>query len=876
MKLRAILAVLLARAGQVVPAGVLAELVWDGVPPEGAASTLRSHVMRLRRVLGPRAGARLVTRYPGYLIQAGSAEVDLLRFSALGRNCGVAACAGAWEQVAGLAGQALGLWRGEPLADIASPALVRMEVPHLERLRLQLLEWDAEAGLQLGRHRELVPGLQELVSVHRLHERFYALLMLALYRSGRQADALMAYLAARHVLAEELGADPGPALQALHQQMLTGDPALSPPGPGPALGVHAAPGTVVDLRFSLPPDSAAFTGRQAELDRITASVLEGACAGGVVAIHTIGGMPGVGKTALAVHAAHLLREEFPDRCLFIDLHAHTPGHSPLPPETALANLLAAAGVPARYLPGDLEGRAALWRDKMAGQRALLVLDNAASSQQVRPLLPGGDGCLVLVTSRRHLADLPGAAASLLLPTLAPPEARDMFARLAPRAAASPQEAVAELAGLTGHLPLAICLLARLFTRHPAWTLADLATETRQSLLSLTAENDSIAAAFGLSYRHLDPAQQRFFALLGLHPGTTIDPYAATALTGTTLTNATSTLDELHGEGLLTETSHRRYGMHDLLRRYAHDRATTLPAQTSERALGRLLDYYQHTATLAQNLLARRTRPGRPPATPAPPTAPALQNAAQALAWARAERDNLLACLDHISCEHQHTRTITLTAALAEPLRRDGPWAEAIARHTTALDSARHLSDRPSQANTLNELGAVRRMTGDSQGAAADLESALSIYRDLSDRHGQGDTLNELGIVRRMTGDYPGAAADLDQALVIYRDLGDRRGQASALSGLGIVRRMMTGDYPGAVGVLEQALAIYRDLDDRLGQASTLSELGAVRQMTGDYQSAAADLDQALVIYRDLGDRRGQANTLTYLGTGRRLTGDYQG
>ena len=251
------------------------------------------------------------------------------------------------------------------------------------------------------------------------------------------------------------------------------------------------------VRYSLPPDTAAFTGRGEELTQITAAVAGVAGTGGVVAVHAIDGMPGVGKTALAVHAAHLLRDRFPDRLLFINLHAHTPGREPVRPEDALAGLLAATGADPRFLPGDLDGRAGMWRDKMAGQRALLVLDNAASSGQVAPLLPGAEGCLVLVTSRRHLGDLPGAVTPVLLDALPPPEAQEMFTRLAPRAAGCPGE-VAEVMRLAGFLPLAISLLASVFARHRSWTLADLAAETRAGLLTLTAENDSIAAAFEVS------------------------------------------------------------------------------------------------------------------------------------------------------------------------------------------------------------------------------------------------------------------------------------------------------------------------------------------------------------------------------------------
>jgi tetratricopeptide (TPR) repeat protein len=620
---------------------------------------------------------------------------------------------------------------------------------------------------------------------------------------------------------------------------------------------------------TLPRDVAAFTGRDTELQQLIAA----AGSAGVVAIHTVGGMPGIGKTALVTRAAHLLKDAFPDGQLFVPLHAHTPGREPVAPGDALAGLLTATGVDPRSLPGDLDGRAALWRDRMAGQRVVLVLDNAASSAQVAPLLPGGGDCLVLVTSRRHLGDLPGTVVPLLLDVLPADQAAQMFTRLAPRAAADPA-GVAEVVRLAGCLPLAVSLLARVFARHSSWTLADLAADTRAGLLTVKAENSSIAAAFELSYRHLDPALRRNFALLGLHPGGTTDSYAAAALAGISPAEAGGLLDALHGEGLLTEPGYRRYGMHDLLRRYARDHAAT--DLGTDQALDRLLDYYQHTATLAQDRLARQTRPGAPPATPTvPPAAPALEDAGQALAWARAERDNLLACLDHATRAGQHARVTALTAALAELLRRDGPWTEAITRHTTALQSARHLGDQPGQANTLTDLGNIRRLTDDYPGAVRALEQALAIYRDLGDRLGQANTLNDLGTVQDMTGDHQGAAGNLERALAIYRDLGDRRGQASTLNNLGIMRRL-TGDYPGAARDLERALAIYRDLGGRRGQGNALNNLGNVQGLTGDYLGAAGNLERALAICRDLGDRRGQANALLYLGAVRYQTGDYPG
>ena len=456
------------------------------------------------------------------------------------------------------------------------------------------------------------------------------------------------------------------------------------------------PAAAAEVRYSLPPDAAAFTGRGEELSQVTAAVAGAAGTGGVVAVRAIDGMPGAGKTALAVHAAHALRDRFPDRQLFIDLHAHTPGREPVRPEDALAALLAAMGVDPRFLPGDLDGRAGMWRDKMAGQRALLVLDNAAGTSQVAPLLPGSGGCLVLVTSRRYLGDLPGAVTPVLVDVLPTQQAAEMFIRLAPRAAGSPGEA-AEVVRLAGFLPLAISLLARVYARHPSWTLADLAGQTRASLLTVAAEKASVAAAFEVSYRYLDPGQQQFFRRLGLHPGTTIDAYAAAALAGIPLQDAAGHLDALHGEGLLTEAGYRRYGMHDLIRRYIQDRAATDPAAGRDPALEHLLDYYQDAAAAADARLARqsRTRPASAALTSPPAAVPDLPDRTRALAWARAERANLLACLDDATRTGKHARVVALTAAIAALLREDGPWTD---RKSTRLNSSHAITSRmPSSA-----------------------------------------------------------------------------------------------------------------------------------------------------------------------------------
>ncbi len=666
---------------------------------------------------------------------------------------------------------------------------------------------------------------------------------------------------------------------------------------------------------TLPRDIASFTGRQQELKQLVDAA---AGAGGVVGIHAIGGMAGVGKTAFAVHAAHRLADRFPGGQVFLPLHGHTPGQQPVDPADALASLLLTLGVSPGQIPPGLEARMALWRDRLAERQLLLVLDDAASSEQVLPLLPGSGGSLVLVTSRRHLSALDDATA-VSLDTLPPGEAAGLLVRLAGRAGLSPDDpAVAEITRLCGFLPLAIGMVARQLHHHPAWTLTGRAAElaaARDRLELMATENLSVAAAFDLSYADLTPGQQRLFRRLGLHLGADIDGYAAAGLDDTDLGAARRGLEALYDQYLLTEPTQGRYRLHDLIREHARALAERDdPDSDRGQATTRLLDYYQYTAALADAVITHQTRPSPALADgPIPVAVPILADREQALAWLRAERASLVACLDLAAGTGQHARVIALTAALAGLLRLDGPWADAITRHTAARQAAQYLGDRLSQANSLKDLadlqlltgdylaaaqaleqalglyrdlgdqlgeanallflGSMRRLTGDYPGAAQALHQALDLYRDLGDRRGQANALNELGKVQRLASEYPAAAQVLEQALCLYQDLGNRLGQANALIGLGDVRRL-TRDYPAAVQVLEQALAIHRDLGDRLGQANALFFLGEVRRRMGDFPGAAEVLEHALAIFRDLGDRRGQANALSYLADVRRLTGDY--
>jgi len=641
-----------------------------------------------------------------------------------------------------------------------------------------------------------------------------------------------------------------------------------------AWGRGGADATATAAKRTLPRDVASFTGRDQELAALAAAA---AGAGGVVSIHAIGGMAGVGKTAFAVHAAHRLASRFPGGQIFVPLHGHTPGQRPADPADALAGLLLTMGVAAAQVPAGLEARMALWRDRAAGRQLLLILDDAAGSEQVIPLLPGAGGSLVLVTSRRHLSALEDAT-PVSLDTLPPEQAAELLVRLTGRAGLTVQDrAVGELARLCGYLPLAVGMVARQLRLHPAWTVAGRAAELAAAtdrLAVMATENLSVAAAFDLSYAALTGDQQRLFRRLGLHPGPDIDSYAAAALDGSSLAAARRGLEDLYDQHLLTEPAPGRYRLHDLIREHARALAIrTDPSEERELATAMLLDYYQHTAASTNALIARQTRPALAADQATPAAAPDVGDPEQALAWARAERASLLACLDHATAADQHSRVISLTAGISGLLLRDGPWPDAITRHTAAITAAQQLGDSLGQANALHDLGTVRRQTSDYPTAVRDLEEALGIYGRVGSRLGQANALNDLGVALRMMGQYPDAARPLEQALGAYREIGDRLGQASALNELGHALRQ-TGEYQQAARVLQEALRIYRDLGHRLGEANALNALGIVLQLTGDYPAAARAQEQALGICRDIGHRLGEANALNALGHVLRETGDY--
>ena len=497
-----------------------------------------------------------------------------------------------------------------------------------------------------------------------------------------------------------------------------------------------------------------------------------------------------------------------------------------------------------------------------------MLDDATGSDQVRPLLPGAAGCLVLVTSRRRLTGMEEAA-PVSLSTLPPGEAADLFVRLVGRSRLQPTDAaVAEVTGLCGYLPLGIRLVAAGLRHHPAWTVADLAAElanARDRLAALRAEDVSVAAAFDLSYQDLTAGQQRLFRRLGLHPGTDIDAYAAAALDGNDLPAARRRLGELYDHNLLGEPVRGRYRLHDLLREYARARAAADDAADNQAAIGRLLDYYLHSAVAASRHIAWRISVADPPSPPDRPAwAPELRTEEEAIAWLRTERPSLHACVDYAAAHERWLHAIQIPAAISDFLRGQGHWNEAVILAQAALTAACMTADRASQAGALCNLGIAQGLVGDYLVAAMSQAQALGLFRDLGDCRGQAWALNQLGIVQQPTADYRAATASQTQALRLFRDLGDRQGQARALNQLGLVKRL-TGDYVAATASLTQALKLFCDLGDRHGQADASINLGELLSLSSAHPSARSCHTHALGLARDVNAAFQEARALEGIG-----------
>jgi DNA-binding SARP family transcriptional activator/Tfp pilus assembly protein PilF len=871
-KQRALLAALLLQAGRRVPADQLAELLWSP-PPATAPTALRNYVMRLRHALGPAGRHLILTRPGGYLIREGDCELDLARFEEELAAARRAAGDGDWHRVTVHADAALGWWRGEPLSDVDLPALTAQRVPRLTEMRLQARELRIEADLALARHAEAVTELPHLIAANPVRERLYALLMLAYYRCGRRAEALDTYRSAHDFLAEEVGADPAPELQALHQQILHDDPALTASVPG---GLAAPVGQRADRADAVPRQLPAavphFAGRAAELEALTGMLDDGAGTGGAVVLSAIGGTAGVGKTALAVQWAHRVTDRFPDGQLYVNLRGYDPGQ-PVPAADALAGFLRALGVPGQDIPAEADERAARYRSLLAGRRILIVADNAGSAQQVRPLLPGTQGCVVVVTSRDALAGLVArdGARRLELDLLPLADAVSLLRLLiGGRVDADPESARA-LADQCARLPLALRVAAELATARPDVPLADLVVELadqQRRLDRLDVRGDpvtAVRAVFSWSVRHLDPAAAATFRLSGLHPAPGLDPYAAAVLTGSSLDQAGQVLDQLSSAHLLHATGPGRYSMHDLLRAYARELATARESPAEQRAaLTRLFDHYLHATATAADVLYPADRHRRPripaPAAPVPP----LADPAAARAWLDAERDTLVAVVAHAADSGWPGHATKLAATLYRYLDAGAYYPEAITIHTCARRAARVTGDQAAEADALSGLGIVESRQGHNQQAASYFQQALALFRETGDRAGQARAHTNLGMVDFLLSRYQQAAGHHQQALALFRETGDGDGEACARTNFGIAE-LHRGRYQQAAFNLRQALALFRQTGDRGREVHALVNLGDVEQRQGHHQQATDHLEEALNLCHETGDRACEVDTLANLG-----------
>lgn len=865
---RALLTALLLTPGRAVPLVRLEKALWGEHPPATARASLHNHLLRLRRSLGEETRIRAVPG--GMLLDVEDGELDIRVLGEHLRAARAARLNEDWDAVVREADAALALWRGTPFDEF--PELAEDEGARLEQwqeARTQALEWRCDAELRRGRHEGLLPELSRLVVEFPLREAFHIQLMRVLHRSGRRAEALAAYHRLRRTLIDEMGVEPGPDAAAAYQDILVDDA----PAPTRAPDADAVP-------TSLPRDVAAFTGREREVEDLVAAVRAGST-GGVVGIHAVDGMPGVGKTAFAVHVAHRLAADFPDGSLFLSLHAHTHGTPPVDLGTALTSLLLALGTAPQRIPADLSARAGLWRATLAGGRYLVVLDDAGGSAQVEPLLPGTPGSLVLITSRRRLVALADAV-PVTLDVLPEDRAVRLLVAKAGRADLTAEDpGCAELARLCGHLPLALHLTAARLRHHRTWSaedvIADLAAASGR-LAALSSENVSVRAAFELSYRDLSVDQQLLFRRLGRQPGLDFDAYAVAALHGTDLPTARRLLEELEDHHLVEEPSRGRYRMHDLVRDYARaltdiDRDTGWCADAAQ-AVERQLDYYLHAALAASRSFARYGTPALTPRTPAPAALPPVADEERALAWMRAEHANLSAAVAHAARNGHSEHSVQLPAAMAEFMRTQGYWSDALALHRTALGAALLTEDRLGRAVALRNTAVIETLQAEFAPAESNLLAALDLFRGLHDRGREAVALHDLSSVMRRTGRYEEAESSLRRCLHLFGETRDARGQAQVLVELGHVQQL-TGRFTEAADSMERALELHRALDNRLGQANALTALGDVRKSTGEYAESVSCHRRALVLFRDLGNELGEANVLSDLGDVLRLTGAYE-
>ncbi|MFD7064572.1 tetratricopeptide repeat protein [Streptomyces sp. NPDC059906] len=871
------LAVLLHARGEPVAVDTLVDRVWDGEPPPTALDTLHSYLSRLRGRLRRAVGDDLVRvvrpSSRQYQLRADPDDIDLLRFGRLRSQAVAAAARDERELAVGLLRTAESLWRGEPLAEFADnswalSARVRLAEDH-RRVREERIGLEME----LGRHADLVGELQELASQNPFAQRVIGSLMLVLYRSGRHDEALAVFRETRTRLHRSQGIEPTAELQQLHLRMLEQDHELlrnetaltarpAPLSPSTAPAPRAAPAAPlssdppVEPRNCLPRDIPEFIGRAGELRILLAEASVGNDASTALPVTVIHGMPGIGKTALAVHAAHQLTPAYPDAQLYVDLRGYS-GRQPLEPAEALAGLLHTTGWHGE-LPSTVDERATRWREWTARRRVLLVLDNVRDAAQVAPLLPGARACRVLVTTRNRLAGLDGAS-SVFLDTLSGQEAASLFTRVVgtSRVAAQP-ESLRRVADACACHPLALQLLASRFRHREAWDLQHLLDRLTRSIRPLQEFDALIDSVFRFSYTELGARAQVLLRLLALHPGPDLTLSAAAALTGQEFRDDPGRMErcveELLDSSLLEEPVRGRYRLHDLTRSYAVQVGLDTDTERERRAAtGRLAAHYLRTAHRADRL----TRPHRRAlALPLPHEAaslpePALADADESAVWLTVERANLTAVAGMAAAEHPEYAAL-YPCVLARSLKLWGAWSVASELFDAALPVLRASADPALLARTLTDRADLLAQRNHSEALECATE-ALSIHEELHDGHGRADALFQSGRARLAAGHGDTALPVLEQALALYRTVGDPSGEADCLNVQGAALSYL-GRYDEALGRVQRMEAIYERLPDPHGLAQALNNRGELHFLQGRYADARDCYERSLVLMRQYGGR----------------------
>jgi tetratricopeptide (TPR) repeat protein len=839
------------------------------------------YITRLRRLLqdAAPAGELGVLRYAagGYRIECEPELVDLHRARRQAGEARAAGRRGDHRSAADLLDRALAGWQAVALAGLRGPWAARMREA-LQRERLELFAQRAEAELRLGRYQALVDTVRPLLTEHPTMEALAGPLLTALARTGRSGEALRQYAQLRKDLADELGIEPSAPLQQLYLQILRDDgtpDADAPPAPtGPARPAQIVP-------TQLPAGVGGFTGRTTELaalDALLAAAERGEHS--AVVISAVSGMAGVGKTALALHWAHGIRHRFPDGQLYVNLrgHAATP---PLDTAQALAQFLRALGTPAEQIPVDLDEAAALYRTIVADKRILVLLDNAANAEQIRPLFPGGLSSLVVVTSRTRLAGLVAldGAHELQLDVLTEAEARILLERIlgAERVRAEPA-AVDELARRCAYLPLALRISAANLAAHPRHPITNHLARSRAGnrLADLAVPGDDKAAvrtAFDLSHQALTPPAQRLFQRLGLIPGPDFTIEAAAALLDTTTDLAADLMDELVTAYLVDEHAPFRFAFHDLLRLYAAAKADEAEPQLERRAaLDRLFDRYLRTADAA----ARTIYPHilRLP-LPAPDRGVApndlFDRDTQALAWFDTERVNLLAAVTY-AAEHGPRRLAWLLADVMRGYLSMRLWlADWLAAADHALAAAVAEQDQQAQAAANLSLGTLHWMQGAYAETVNHFTRALDLSREAGWVDGEAATLGNIGAAYNDHGQPTVAVDHLAQGLALNERLGRLTGQAVNLANLAYVN-INLGRLAEALEYGHQAVALNRRIESRTSEAISLTNIGYVYQLMGRLDESTEYLDLALNVHRTVGNRSWEANTMCALAAVYRDTG----